>query len=137
MDLPRLLWARVSAAHAAIGAPVEPLAQFGTDTGDWTFFPIGTDGVAGIHHCPNLDGDAFIIALPTAPSRAGTLRAIEIMREHLATGRCLYTMAWKGHVLAVNINQRIGGQLLGIDSEGFYHFKHTYEGLTRGQKVDA
>lgn len=134
MDLARLLWARVTAAHAVIGAPYEPFDEF--TVGDWEFYPLGEDGVLGIKLCPDLDGDALVIAMPTKPSRAATLSAIRVMRKHMATGRILYSLAWKEHWAAININQRIGGQLMGLDGDGYYHFKHSIEDMTHGSAAD-
>lgn len=127
MDLARLLWARVSAAHAAIGAPVEPFDVF--TVGNWEFFPLGGDGVLGIMSCPERDGDMLVVALPSDHSRLGSARTVRIFRRHLATGRKLYTVAHKNHILAQNINLRMGGQLLGLDSDEFYHFMYTAESL--------
>lgn len=134
MDLARLLWARVTDAHTAVGAPVEPFDCFVAGSEQWTFHAIGVDGVLGICAHPERDGDSLVIALPTRPSHAATLQALAVIHAHLATGRALYTMAWKNHWLALNINQRIGGELLGFDNEGFHHFKHTLRGMQRGQE---
>jgi hypothetical protein len=34
-------------------------------------------------------------------------------------------MAWEKHYLALNANQRVGGKALGIDADGYIHFRHT------------
>lgn len=136
----RLLWARVNAAHAVIGAPVESFDEFTANTGEWKFYGLGGDGVMGIHLCPDADGDSMIIALPTKSSSGATVQAVRNMMAHMASGRFIYTLAWKGHILAININQRIGGELLGIDNDGFYHFRHTTNSLGRlhrGQQIEA
>jgi hypothetical protein len=141
MDLARLLWARVSAAHMAIGAPVEPFDEFAL--GDWEFYHLGEDGVLGIKLCPDLDGDALVVALPSSHSRLGSARTVRIFRKHLATGRKLYTLAWKEHYLAININQHMGGVALGLDGDGFIHFEYTLDSLNaatraeRGRERDA
>lgn len=128
MDWGRLLYERVRASHEACGAPIEAFDEFAGEDG-WQYFPLGLDGVCGIKHCPDKDGDAFVIALPSVPCRRANLRALAIMRDHLGTGRCLYTMAWKNHLLALHINQKMGGELLGFDTDGYYHFKHTRDSL--------
>lgn len=129
MDWARLLYERVRASHEACGAPVEAFDEFVAGSGDWQYFPLGLDGVLGLHHCPDRDGDALVVALPSVPSHRARLRVLEIMRDHLGTGRCLYTMAWKNHLLALHINQRLGGVILGFDQDGYIHFKHTRESL--------
>lgn len=127
MDLGRLLYARVMAVHSTIGAPLEPFDEFGA--GDWVFYPLGTDGALGIKRCPDLDGDAIVVALPTVRAMHSVWEVLRLMQLHTAGGRKLYSLAWKNHILALNINQRVGGRLLGLDDEGFYHFEHTAEGL--------
>lgn len=133
MELARLLWARISAMHTVIGAPVQPYDEFGI--GAWEFFPLGGDGVLGIKKYPDHDGDVLFVALPSNHSRLGSALTVRIMRRHLATGRKLYSMAWKEHYLAIRINQHMGGQLMGIDNQGFYHFQYTAESLD--QATDA
>jgi hypothetical protein len=133
MDLAHLLHARVTAMHECIGAPVEPFDVF--TVGEWEFFPLGPTGALGIKSCPELDGDALIVALPIDHSRWASARTIQIMRRHMEKGRNLYTLAWHGHVLAININNRVGGVALGIDSDGFIHYKHTLEGLVKTPEV--
>lgn len=130
MDLGRLLYERVRFAHEACGAPVEAYDAF-YDSDAWTFFPLGLDGVLGIHDCPDRDGDALVIALPSRPCHRAKLRTLQIMRDHLGTGRYLYTMAWKNHLVALHINQRLGGELLGFDEDRYYHFRHTLESFNR------
>lgn len=134
MDLARLLWARVSAAHAAMGAPVEPFDEFAA--GGWEFYPLGGDGVLGIKLCPELDGDALVVALPSNHSRLGSARTVRIFRRHLASGRKLYTMAWKEHWLAIRINQHMGGKVMGQDPDGFIHFEYTLESLDRATAAE-
>jgi len=34
-------------------------------------------------------------------------------------------MAWVNHLVARHINQKLGGKVLGIDSESYVHFLHT------------
>jgi hypothetical protein len=129
MDLGRLLYERVRASHEACGGPVEPYDEFVNVSGRWVYYPLGLDGVLGIYKCPERDGDALVIALPSRPSYRARHRALEVMRDHLGTGRCLYTMAWKNHLLALHINQKMGGEILGFDQDGYIHFKHTAETL--------
>ena len=135
MGLARLLYARVMAVHSVLCAPIEPFDEF--TVGQWTFWGLGGDGALGIKACPEIDGDALIVALPSRRSNFAVNEVLRIMEERMATGRKLYTLAWKGHARAININQRVGGKLLGLDEEGFYHFEHTLEGLRRGKKIDA
>lgn len=134
MELARLLWARISAMHASIGAPMEPYDEF--HLGDWLFFPLGYDGVLGIKQYPDEDGDVLFVALPSNHSRLGSARTVRLMRNHLANDRKLYSMAWKEHWLAININQRMGGQLMGIDERGFYHFVYSAESLDQATRAE-
>lgn len=129
MDLGRLLYERVRASHEACGGPIEPYDEFIAGSGSWNFYPLGLDGVLGIHKCPDRDGDALVIALPSKPRHSAKLRTLRIMRDHLGTGRCLYTMAWKNHYLALHINHKLGAEVLGIDEDGYVHFKHTLDSL--------
>jgi hypothetical protein len=131
MSLGRLLWERVTAAHEACGAPTVPYESFAQPLTGWTFHPLGYNGVLGIMKTPLRDGDTLVVALPTRPSHAAKLRVIALMRAHLATGRLHYTTAWKSHYVALHINHRMGGELLGHDDEGFLHFKYTAQGLER------
>jgi hypothetical protein len=134
MELARLLWARISAMHAAIGAPMEPYDEF--HLGDWLFYPLGYDGVLGIKQFPQEDGDVLFVALPSNHSVLGSARTVRIMRRHLATGRKLYSMAWKHHYLAIRINKHMGGQPLGVDSQGFIHFVYTADSLNKATKAE-
>lgn len=136
-DLGMLLWSRINAAHVAMGAPTEDLAD-PADLPLWTFFDLGYDGVLGIKACPERDGDQLLVALPSNGSRLGSKRTVQIMKAWTATGRALYSSAWSGHHLAVRINRHMGAHVLGLDSDGFIQFKHTSDSLraaaaTRGQ----
>lgn len=127
-ELGRLLWERVNAAHQAIGAPFEDLADE-VDLPLWTMFDLGNNGVLGIKYNADRDGDSLLVALPPNHARSGSKLTCQIMKAWTTSGRALYTAAWKGHHLAVNINKRMGGVAMGIDPDGFIHFKHTYETL--------
>jgi hypothetical protein len=140
MELSRLLYERIAAAHRQLGAPVEEYDEFMAGDGTWTFHAVGSNGGIGIHARPEKDGDSMVVVMPTRLSYGATMRAMQVIRDHLATGRKLYTMAWKTHVMAININLRIGGEVLGFDDDGFYHFCHSSSSLRsnhRGQKEHA
>ena len=133
-ELGRLLWTRINAAHEAIGAPPEDLADE-ADLPLWTFFDLGYDGVLGIKSGTHEDGDTLLVALPSNHSRLGSKRTVQIMKAWTASGRALYTSAWEGHHLAVNINVHMGGVPLGKDSDGFIQFKHTAESLSHAAEA--
>lgn len=140
MELSRLLYERIAAAHRRLGAPVEDYDEFMAGDGTWTFYPVGDNGGIGIHAQPARDGDSMVVVMPTRLTYSATMQAMRVIERHLATGRKLYTMAWKTHVMAININLRIGGEVLGFDDDGFYHFCHTSGSLRsthRGKKEHA
>lgn len=120
--------------HAAIGAPLEPYDEF--QLGDWLFYPLGYDGVLGIKRFPAEDGDVLFVALPSNHSRRGSALTVRIMRQHLATGRKLYSMAWREHYMAIRINQHMGGKVLGVDSQGFIHFEYTAASLDAATRAE-
>ena len=111
--------------HQVIGAPTEAFELL--STGDWHFWPLGTDGAVGIKPLPDRDGDGLAVALPFKREVGAYKAFLRVVNDHLKSGRNLYSMAWKGHVLAINANQRIGGEVLGIDAEGYIHFRHTWQ----------
>lgn len=108
------------AAHVAIGAPTEPFGEF--SAGEWDLTPLGVDGAIGFKLCPELDGDSVVVALPTDHSPAAGRQVVRLIRGRVATGRKVYSAAWKNHVLAVNINVRMGARCLGESPDGYIHF---------------
>lgn len=134
MDVAERLWASVAAAHAAVGAPMEAFDAAASQ--HWHYVELPGGGILGFMPDSTRDGDFLVVSLPSPMSfRASNHTLLEMAKYMERTGRVLYTMAHKNHLLALNINQHIGGELLGVDEDGYYHFKHTLQGLRRGKRV--
>lgn len=127
------LWSAITDEHGKLGAPIEPFDPNEHVVERWQFHVLGDSSLCAI--CPGPDKeDAFVIAIHPSEKGVAGRRALRLMQRHCATGRSLHTLAFVRNFNAIRVNRQCNGQFLGLDSDGFFHYRHTAESLSRRER---
>ena len=127
------LWSAITEEHGKLGAPIEPFDPQEHVVEKWQFHVLGEHSLCAI--CPGPeDEDAFVIAIDPREKGIAGRRALRVMQRHCASGRMLHTLAFVRNFNAIRVNRQCNGEFLGLDADGFFHYRHTAETLSKRQR---
>lgn len=116
--------------HAQWGIPMEPLTDL-LDRDDVELHEVSPGGVLAFV------GDYVLAAWPPEEQLRAARKAYRLIRARVAARGFTLHMVYPRNFRSVIVTRKLGAKLLGVDSDGFVHYRLGTEEKSNGQEVSA